>query len=485
MLEIQSKLKKMASYAGVRGVRNVSGVSCHISAPLQVIYHGLPELRQALIRLADASGGCGRDEDGGCDAPSKAVQFVRQLGLLFKTLSLPPTEENLSADNIVAPPAVDPMPLYDVLPSSLKYKEVGDAATALRAILTTIRSGLEEVCNNTRIIIDEVIVDDAKSALDTCLCGSNVQRLEGTMRRTDVDASGNKKVKLVKRRKPDKERKLTVPFPIPVSGYSCLGDSLASVTTEAQVINGYDWEAVEDYDEQSETLLDANIDKDEEESVSSDSSSDSSDSSSSDSSSDVSSSSESHSLSSSEDEDGDEEEVGVWKTRKYALLNKVPLYFFIHLKRFGCKGGRVQKLSSVLDVPKRLNIALYSTDPCGADSEYELCGAIVHIDEESMEGANEIDEDAGHYISFVHLGLERKRTVEPNAIGTQMAACEISNTTPWIELNDEEIKPYDGETGESHVLNVLSGRYSKKSKTGGSIRGSKYATVLLYRRVNI
>ena len=137
----------MAPCAGTRGIRNLSGVSCHISAALQLIHHGLPELRQSLIRLADAyaSGGCGRNEDDGFDSdPPKTVLFVYQLGILFKNLSSPDVEENGSTDDIAAPKAVDPMPLYEVLPPALNYQDVGDAATALRAILTTIRSELEE-----------------------------------------------------------------------------------------------------------------------------------------------------------------------------------------------------------------------------------------------------------------------------------------------------------------------------------------------------
>ena len=317
----------------------------------------------------------------------------------------------------------------------------------------------------------------ANDALDACLCGSTAQRIEGTMRTIEEDASGNKILKLVTRRKPDKERKLTVPFPIPVRGYSCLHDALASVTTEAQAINGYDWEAVEKY-EQSETILETVDDDDEneeEDSISSDSSSDSSDSSSSDSLSDT-SSSESYSSSSSE------EKVGAWKTSKSSLLSKVPQYLFIHLKRFEYKDGRVQKLSSVLDVPKKFGIASYSADSSGGDGAYELCAGIVHIDE-PIESSNDIDEDAGHYTSYVHLSQEIKGARIKDSIDTQMAKVKIANPIQWVEINDEKLTLFDGETGESHVLNVLSGRYSKKGKAGGRKTGSKYATLLLYRRI--
>ena len=84
---------------------------------------------------------------------------------------------------------------------------------------------------------------------------------------------------------------------------------------------------------------------------------------------------------------------------------------------------------------------------------------------------------------------------ETDSIRAQMAECKIydaandrkSSTSggipSWLEINDEKVKPFEGETGESHVLNVLSGRYSKKIKGGSGGTGSKYATVLLYRRV--
>lgn len=476
----------MASCAGVRGIRNISGVSCHISAALQLIHHGLPELRQSLIRLADAyaSGGCGRNEDDGFDSdPPKTVLFVYQLGILFKNLSSPDVEENGSTDDIAAPKAVDPMPLYEVLPPALNYQDVGDAATALRAILTTIRSELEEMCNS-QINTDEEVVDDAKNSLDACLSGSIAQRIEGTMRTTDADASGNKIMKLLKRRKPDKERKMTVPFPIPVRRCACLDDSLRSITTDAQVINGYDWEAVEEY-VQSETILETA--GTEEDAVSSSSSSDSSESSSDTSSSD--------SYSSSNSENCGNEEGDAWKTSKYALLNKVPQYLFIHLMRFEYKGGRIQKLSSVLDVPKKLDIGQYSVEN-GRNNEFDLYGAIAYIDE-PIDGANDIDEDAGHYISYVRLRRGSNGNSETDSIRTQMTECKLDSATngcesntsggipSWLEINDEQVKSLDGETGESHVLNVLSGRYSKKIKGRSGGTGSKYATVLLYRRVDI
>ena len=482
----------MASYAGVRGIRNVSGVSCHISSALQVIYHGLPELRQALIHLADASGGgCGRDEDNdGADAPLTSAQFVYQLGLLFKILSSKDMGVDVSADEVAATPAVDPMALYDVLPSSLNYRDVGDSATALRVILTTIRLELEEL-RNSKLEFDKNILKDTSNLLDACLCGSTVQRIEGTMRTIEVVASGKKISKLVKRRKPDKERKLTVPFPIPIKGYSCLYDALASVTTDAQAINGYDWETVDEY-EQSEMIVDDDDDDDddgnddddvneEEDSVSSDSSSESSDPSSSDSSSDTSSSSSSYSYSSS----SSEEEVGVWKTNKYSLLNEVPQYLLLHLKRFEYRCGQVQKLSSVLDVPKKLDIVPYSTNSQGGDGEYELFAGIVHIDEPIEVATNDIDEDAGHYVSYVRLGQECKGDSGIDSIDAQMEECKISeNTTQWVEINDEKVTAFDGETGKNQVLNVLSGRYFKKEKAGGHKKGSKYATILLYRRTN-
>ena len=429
------------------------------------------------MHLAD-----GRNEDDDFDSPPKTALFVYQLGILFKNLSSPDVEENGSTVEIVASKAVDPMPLYEVLPPALNYQDVGDAATALRAILTTIRSGLEDMCNS-QINIDKAIVDNAKNSLDICLCGSIYQRIEGTMRTTDTDASGNKIIKLLKRRKPDKERKMTVPFPIPVRGYACLDDSLRSVTTDAQVINGYDWEAVEEYVQSEMVLETVETEKD---AASSSSSSDSSDSSSATSSSD--------SYSSSNCEDCGNEVGDAWKTSKYALLNKVPQYLFIHLKRFEYKGGRIQKLSSVLDVPKKFDIGQYSLES-GSRKEFELYGAIVHIDE-PIDGANDIDEDAGHYISYAQLRRGSNENSETDSIRAQMAECEIdgaandreSSTSggippSWLEINDEKVKSFDGETGENHVLNVLSGRYSKKVTGGSGGTGSKYATVLLYRRV--
>ena len=135
-------------------------------------------------------------------------------------------------------------------------------------------------------------------------------------------------------------------------------------------------------------------------------------------------------------------------------------------------------------MPKKIDIASYSTNSPGGDGEYELSAGIVHIDEPIQDATNDIDEDAGHYVSYVRLGQEIKGDFGIDSIDTQMAECKISNTTQWVEINDEKVTAFDGETGENQVLNVLSGRYSKRDKAGGRKKGSKYATLLLYRRTN-
>jgi len=481
----------------VRGIRNVTGVSCHISAALQLMHHGMPDLRNALIDLADALSDS-TEADTDTKTPSlqahkespPQIRFLYEMGLLFKELLHPPAVIPDSTCLSVRD-AIDPMPLYEVLPSSLNYHNVGDAATALRAILAAIRNGIEEIRKLEAAGEDTVVIAEVERTLfEDCFCGSIIQRVEGTKRIVTLDASGNRVVKLMKRSKPDRERPLSVPFPVPVRGYGSLESALGSVTIEAQTITGYDWEAVTNFSETASAVgpykpTNGSAQDDHSSSSSSSSADESDDESSSVSTSTSSDTSSSSSLSSCS------ENFNVWRTSKCTLLKKLPPYLFFHLKRFEYRNAKVQKISSVLDIPEELCIDPFRVDgPEAAESgTFVLHGAIVHIDERVESSDSTIFDDAGHYISYVRLREEIGG--EGHDIATQLEACRIDTyrQQQWIEINDETAKivsVQDVQTGTSacataakYVRDILSGRYSKTNAAGTS---AKYATLLLYKR---
>lgn len=464
----------------------MTGVSCHISAALQLIHHGIPELRNSLIRLADEWSSVKSIHTD----TNASVEFLHELGFLFKNLLGP--SGNGDDATAIAIEAIDPMPLYNVLPSSLNYANVGDAATALRAIFKSIQTGLDEMRKLQKIDID-VLAKVEKILLHGCICGSTVQRFEGKKRIISVNSSGNKIVKLIKRAKPERERPLCVPFPVPVRGYNSLESALRSVTAEAQKIVGYDWDLVTDFTEtESEVGPYTSSDSSDDDRSSSSSSSD-------DNSEDESvSTSTSSDTSSSPSEDEEENDFDVWRTSKYTLLKTLPLHLLFHLKRFEYKNGKVQRLSRVLDIPAKLCTDSFSVD-CSestGNKTFVLRGAIVHIDEpvESSDGAT--CEDAGHYISYANVKSGPDTGGNGHGIETEMSACNIDVTSrkqqrQWIEINEEKVKivtAIDGETGESgntiekYILDVFSGRYSRKKAAGTT---TKYATVLLYERQHV
>jgi hypothetical protein len=382
------------------------------------------------------------------------------------------------------------MPLYEVLPSSLNYHDVGDAATALRAILAAIRNGVDEIRKLQTAGEDVILVAEVeRTLLEDCLCGSIVQRVEGTKRIATIDSAGNRVAKLIKRAKPDRERPLSVPFPVPVRGYSSLESALGSVTIEAQTITGYNWEAVTGFSETESAIgpcnsINGSAQDDRSSSSSTSSADESDDESSSVSTSTSSDTSSSSSLSCSEN-------FNVWRTSKCTLLKKVPLYLLFHLKRFEYRNAKIQKISSVLDIPEKLCIDPFRADgPEAAESgTFVLRGAIVHIDEPVESSDSTIFDDAGHYISYVRL-LEEIGG-EGHDIATQLEACRINKyqQQQWIEINDETAKIVSAQgvqTGTSacviaakYVRDILSGRYSETNAAGTS---TKYATVLLYKR---
>jgi len=189
-----------------RGILNVSGVSCHVSAALQLIYHGLPEVRDVLLKLSELSKstsasprmatkcheesekdkevGVGGSEDGSIDTEWTAMTFLVELTRLFLELSSKELFEcNADKESLgVHTDAVDPTILYGSLPPSLDCHNLGDAATALRVVLATLRGAvIENICDKDGSTASEeaMVLEELRHALARSLDGSSVQSITG------------------------------------------------------------------------------------------------------------------------------------------------------------------------------------------------------------------------------------------------------------------------------------------------------------------
>ena len=472
----------------VKGIKNVSGVSCHISASIQLLFHGLPGLAARVMELSDVCA-----PFAPISSPpfsTERGEFVRQLGLLFKSLGKWEGESSGISE------AADPLSLFDALPASLDYRNVGDSAVALRVILVTIREGMNDmrapVRDSTFSPVYKVIDGVLATLSESLLGGTTVQRIEGSKRMLGQDGDGRETEKIVTRSKPEKECPLSVPLLLPVQGHRSLLSALASVTVEPQSIAGYDWDSIEEYIE-TESLVER---RDESSSSSSGESTDG----------DGTSLSSDISTSSSSDDSSEEDEgkgFGVWRTKKYSAMKRLPSNLLLQLRRSEYRSGRIHWLSKPIAIPAEIIVAPYFGDCADSgDCEYRymLAGAIVHVDI-PLKGS---DEDAGHYIAYIKADDHLPRSdgdceglVMENLKSQLASSCAIDDVQKrhWVEVDDETTKRVvapvtkqsldsDNETCvQRHVLNILSGRYVKKARHGGTkLRGSKYATVLLYSR---
>lgn len=200
----------------IRGIKNVSGVSCHISCALQILVHSLVPLCKALKKNSP-------NETG--PHPSR---ILSQLSELVQAL--------LIIDQESAP--VDPSVLYKSLANfssssskstlSLDPQDVGDATTAISILLKVVSQQSS----------------DWAELIDLCTVGWMRHSITGVSKRQD-----GKTVCRIKRGKP---KNMPCPFPL-VGQYSSLQRAL-ELAKEAQTITGYNWEAAKP-DNYEESLL--------------------------------------------------------------------------------------------------------------------------------------------------------------------------------------------------------------------------------------
>ncbi|CAJ1966151.1 unnamed protein product [Cylindrotheca closterium] len=194
-----------------RGIKNVSGVSCHISCALQILLHSLIPICDALTKK----------ENG--PHPSRPLHQMSEFAKELRDDSPPDDENPLSP--------VDPSPLYKMLKDfrsstakstlSLEPEDVGDASTAILMLLKLLRQQSK----------------DWASLVDLCSMGSMRYSIKGEYHIAASDGSNKKRIRI----KPGKIKQM--PFPFPISGeYQSLDEALKTALQPTEVV-GYNWQS--------------------------------------------------------------------------------------------------------------------------------------------------------------------------------------------------------------------------------------------------
>lgn len=197
----------------VRGIANQSGVACHLSCALQILFHCAVPLREALIELSQTS-------------RTRRKSVLTRLGDFFALLS----EDDTSP--------IDPTSLYQYLEkeTTLDPNNLGDAVKALRILIQTIRQQCAIEQQQRQVDVEESSsCDTLKQLVDVSLTG-----------RVRYDLCGRNGSKT--RTKSSRERDMVHPLPVPGTKGSVL-KGLGAVTTPMRV-QGYRWDA--DQEEQDD-----------------------------------------------------------------------------------------------------------------------------------------------------------------------------------------------------------------------------------------
>lgn len=122
----------------IRGIDNVSNVSCHISCAIQILCHAIPPLRAIFNNLLEARNHISND---GSDESSVPNTYDILVNSLLDFLS--PCEHNDNIKNSNAP-SWNPRQLYLYLKQchGIDYEQVGDPSVTLVKLLHLLRLGL-------------------------------------------------------------------------------------------------------------------------------------------------------------------------------------------------------------------------------------------------------------------------------------------------------------------------------------------------------
>ncbi len=467
-----------------RGIDNISGVSCHISCALQLIYHTMPNLRNCLIEYYNGLSLLQRQLLE--PIVSKEYQFLKDIASLFQEIH----STNNCTNNNISIGCINPTPFYTTLQNctKLNYSQVGDAATALRTILSTIQSScrgiasfilknIDTMDNDGKLLLLLKSVYRLNQILEKSLNGTIQQQIKSIQ--TRKEKTTNIVTTTIKKR-PYKKRPLTHPLPLPVKHCYTITEALQCALGHTKPIQNYTWK-----DKQDDIIETITKIRDQTNDCSSSSSSSSDDDDSSIYSSASSSSNDSSDSSSSSSSAQD------WKTYNYQTFHQLPNHLILHLKRLEfTKESKKKLLTQKCNVPSMLNLSfLSSTTSTNEDKKYQLMGAIVHIQPPPSMDSNE--EEDGHYVAYIK---KTKKDIYDTSLPLESLNLTPTNSNEWVHFDDENVSFIDA-SNEKDLLHIFSGgnhqkaifhRNTDTTPTNDRPRkdGVACATVLMYVRLH-
>jgi Ubiquitin carboxyl-terminal hydrolase len=329
--------------ATVLGIKNVSGVGCHLSSAIVLLCYALEPLRDALIHILlcheVALLHSSADSATARQVTSPEAMALSELAKLLQELVS--CDRDMQLDD-----AVDPSRVFAALESQCNPYELGDATRAMSVLLKTTRSiFLDDKITSTD---DEAALDSRKKfqALFEHLLGgptSMLQEIVGTRK-----AEGE----LIATRRKRKRMLMACPFPIDGSADTSVAVALKEALAP-KAVQTYNWDSAADYEESTHPC--------------------------------------------SPEELPQQLNDEVWTTTKQlSLCSPFPTYLILHLRRFECQNGRVEATCGTLQVPPHLHLPVESNI---TESSYNLIGGILHAGE---EGATvQKDDEGGHYVAVV------------------------------------------------------------------------------------
>jgi hypothetical protein len=347
----------------MRGIQNASGVSCHISCALQIVCHTVPPLREALVHLHETrmteSSSSRRSTTASASPSFQNENALSELGVFFAALV---RDEDGSTDE-----AVDPTALYQMLETMacINPHNVGDSSTAIFKILDLIRKGT--VTSSSSPLLTWNLL------CDKCIFGGMTrQTIRGRKQRLNEQNREHKKDTIYVRTKQGKLKEMAVPFPL-VGAFGSLSYALQAAL-EDHVVTGYHWDSSSGQQEYLE-------------------------------------------------EEQEEEETAAnllpqgreWATSKALQVERLPMFWMIHLERFSYLSNGQKTLSNPkVEIPLRLDTSLYFTTQ-EAETFYRLLGAILHVSEDGSI------EEEGHFVTVL------RRTTRNR----------LDNQNEWAMIDDE------------------------------------------------
>lgn len=321
----------------MRGIRNTTGVSCHLACALQVLCHSVPWLTQILKEVAlDYLSPVLASPDWLSQDDLVFHRLIHSLGVVLGELGQILQEGELEP--------VDPVPLYNALKetTSLDPDDVGDVATAIQTLLWVLRMQDSNDYYDWDNLVQMLL-----------LSGESCQKIIG--KKTEkVILDATTICRQVTRLKIGKRKQMPCPYPL-VGSFESLEEAIQQLAAPT-AISRYSWEkqAAESYHEDIVELAEGKI------------------------------------LS--------RDTTGEWQTSKVLQIESVPRSFLLSLDRFSYTrdGERTFKNQSIT-IPLHLEASDLLQDIPDVSKKYgslALTSAVLHVVEDS------IDEE-GHYVTLI------------------------------------------------------------------------------------